>query len=124
MLQIYHAAFDACSNIIIFEQIVTLKIMIRMVEYRQGVHLSVVVLVMLLVSACSSLSASSTLTAADRTRLQQVLQPGWQLTDLSLVMYAASGYKHLGIAVPDTKVTMPSASDSKPHFIVGQIRLG
>ncbi|KAF2356958.1 Dolichyl-diphosphooligosaccharide--protein glycosyltransferase subunit Swp1 [Trinorchestia longiramus] len=52
-------------------------------------------------AASQSLSPSTTLTAADRKRLQAVIEPGWQLTDLSLVMYAASGYKHLGLEVPN-----------------------
>lgn len=62
-----------------------------------------VVLAALLLPACLSLSSSSTLTTADRERLRKVLEPGWQLKDLSLVMYAASGYKHLGLQVPDAK---------------------
>lgn len=64
------------------------------------------VLAGLLLPACLSLSSSSTLTPTDRERLRKVLEPGWQLKDLSLVMYAASGYKHLGLTVPDAKVCL------------------
>ena len=60
----------------------------------------------LLIMQCQALSSSTTLTAADRLRLQKVLEPGWKLTDLSLVMYAASGYKHLGLTIPDKKVSV------------------
>ncbi|XP_018023075.1 dolichyl-diphosphooligosaccharide--protein glycosyltransferase subunit 2 isoform X2 [Hyalella azteca] len=54
-------------------------------------------------SPSQSLSSSTTLTASDRKRLEAVLEPGWQLTDLNLVTYAASGYKHLGLKVPNSE---------------------
>lgn len=63
----------------------------------------ILVAVLALLSQCQGLSSSTTLTSSDKSRLQQILQPGWDLKDLSLVMYAASGYKHLGLQIPDSK---------------------
>jgi len=49
--------------------------------------------------------------ALDTARLQQVLQPAWELNDLPTLMFASSSYKHLGLKVPDAKAACAYVSE-------------
>lgn len=51
-------------------------------------------------------STNSYLSTADRLRLKNILESGFQLEDVSTVYYAVSGYKLLGEAVPKTDVNL------------------
>jgi hypothetical protein len=51
-------------------------------------------------------STSSYLSTADRLRLKNILESGFQLEDVSTVYYAVSGYKLLGEAIPKTDVNI------------------
>ncbi|XP_032674890.1 dolichyl-diphosphooligosaccharide--protein glycosyltransferase subunit 2 [Odontomachus brunneus] len=69
--------------------------------------LTVLPLVLVALSAYSthaevSLSTNSYLSIADKARLKSILEPGFQLQDISTVYYAVSGYKLLGEAIPKT----------------------
>ncbi|XP_011141992.1 dolichyl-diphosphooligosaccharide--protein glycosyltransferase subunit 2 [Harpegnathos saltator] len=48
------------------------------------------------------LSTNSYLSVADKARLKNILEPGFQLQDVPTVYYAVSGYKFLGEAIPKT----------------------
>lgn len=52
------------------------------------------------------LSTNSYLSLADKARLKQILEPGFQSEDISTVHYAVSGYKLLGEAVPKADVIL------------------
>ncbi|KAE8740908.1 hypothetical protein FOCC_FOCC013576 [Frankliniella occidentalis] len=49
-------------------------------------------------------AASSYLSDNDRSRLRQVLDGAWDVTDLPTIHYGALGYKLLGQAVPKPQV--------------------
>ncbi|KAB7503151.1 Dolichyl-diphosphooligosaccharide--protein glycosyltransferase subunit 2 [Armadillidium nasatum] len=61
----------------------------------------ILLLPLLFIGVCSALSPTTYLTPSDKEHLKQILDPAWALTDLSQILYAAGGYKHLGLEVPN-----------------------
>lgn len=51
-----------------------------------------------------SQSTNSYLSVADRVRLKNILDPGFQLQDIPAVYYAVDGYKFLGETIPKIDV--------------------